>query len=135
MPESKEFGEIILDIELKVLEEGSKIVLNNLFFQHASSELEPASLAELNRVVKILKDNTDMRIEIGGHTDNTNSLATNQRLSTNRAKSVVDCIITKGINSNRLEYKGYAFYQPIADNNTEEGRRQNRRVEFKILNN
>jgi len=135
LPESKEFGEIILDVELESLEKGSKIILNNLFFKHASSELEHASLTELNRIVKILKDSPDMRIEIGGHTDNTNSLATNQRLSTNRSKSVVDYLINNGINNSRLEYKGYAFYQPIADNKTEEGRKQNRRVEFKILNN
>ncbi len=134
LPESKEYNEVVLDIELKTLEKGSKVVLKNLFFKYASSELQSSSLAELNKVLKILKENPQMRIEIGGHTDNTNSLATNQKLSTSRAKAVVDYLISKGIDSSRLEYKGYAYFQPIADNNTEEGRRKNRRVEFKILN-
>jgi outer membrane protein OmpA-like peptidoglycan-associated protein len=74
-----------------------------------------------------------MRIEIGGHTDSHGSLAYNTTLSDNRAKSVVEYLIEKGIAADRLEYKGYAFTQPIATNDTDEGRQQNRRVEFKVL--
>lgn len=71
--------------------------------------------------------------EISGHTDNVGSYRANQRLSEARAKSVVDYLVNQGIDSGRLEYKGYSFTQPVADNNTEEGRAQNRRVEFKVL--
>ena len=74
-----------------------------------------------------------MRIEISGHTDNQGSKATNQRLSEARAKSVVDFLISEGVDASRLEYKGYAFDQPVADNSTKEGRAMNRRVEFKVL--
>jgi outer membrane protein OmpA-like peptidoglycan-associated protein len=76
-----------------------------------------------------------MRVEISGHTDNQGSRVTNEKLSGNRAKAVVDYLIKKGIPASRLESKGYAFDQPIAPNDTEDGRQQNRRVEFKVLSN
>ncbi|MFH2140936.1 MAG: OmpA family protein [Bacteroidota bacterium] len=133
LPSDKEYDKVILNISLNSMNEGSTIILKNLFFDYAKSELKSESINELNRVIKMLQDNSTMRIEIGGHTDNQSSLATNQKLSTDRAKSVVDYLISNGIDKNRLEYKGYAFYQPIADNDTEEGKAKNRRVEFKIL--
>lgn len=135
LPANKEYDKIDLDISLNSMKEGSTIILKNLFFDYAKTELKSESINELTRVVKILNDHPTMRIEIGGHTDNQSSLATNQKLSTERAKSVVDYLISQGIDAKRLEYKGYAFYQPIADNETEEGKAKNRRVEFKILSN
>jgi outer membrane protein OmpA-like peptidoglycan-associated protein len=74
-----------------------------------------------------------MKIEIGGHTDSKGTKEYNQRLSENRAKSVVNYLINNGINEKRLKYKGYGESTPIDDNNTESGRINNRRVEFKIL--
>jgi len=74
-----------------------------------------------------------MRIEISGHTDNKGSRVTNQKLSAARAKAVVDYLVKKGGTASRLESKGYAFDQPIATNDTKDGRQQNRRVEFKVL--
>jgi outer membrane protein OmpA-like peptidoglycan-associated protein len=74
-----------------------------------------------------------LKIEISGHTDNVGDAEYNQRLSVARAKAVVDYLISKGIDSSRLSYVGYGFSKPIAPNDTEEGRRLNRRSEFKII--
>ena len=74
-----------------------------------------------------------MTIEIGGHTDGKGSEAYNQRLSENRAKAVVDYLVSKGVDAKRLKYKGYGKTMPVDTNDTEEGRAKNRRVEFKIL--
>ena len=74
-----------------------------------------------------------MRIEISGHTDKTGSEPLNLKLSENRAKAVMDYLIKKGIESSRIEYKGFGSLQSIADNSTAAGRTKNRRVEFKIL--
>ncbi|GAB4281722.1 MAG: OmpA family protein [Marinilabiliales bacterium] len=133
IPKDQLYDKVELNIKMEKISEGSKTILNNIFFDYASSELKKESIAELNRIVQILKDNPSMKIEIGGHTDNQSSLATNQRLSTERAKAVVDYLISKGIDKSRLQYKGYAFYHPIASNDTPEGQAKNRRVEFKII--
>jgi outer membrane protein OmpA-like peptidoglycan-associated protein len=74
-----------------------------------------------------------LNIEISGHTDNIGSAAYNKTLSEDRAKAVVNYLTKKGISADRLTYKGYGFDQPVAPNNTEEGRQQNRRTEFKVL--
>jgi outer membrane protein OmpA-like peptidoglycan-associated protein len=74
-----------------------------------------------------------MRIEIRGHTDGHGSAEYNQRLSENRAKAVVDYLVSKGIDPKRLHYKGYGKSQPVDTNTTDEGRAHNRRVEFHIL--
>ena len=133
IPENQTYDKVELNIGLEKISEGSKTILNNIFFDYAKSDLKQESISELNRIVNILKDNPAMKIEIGGHTDNQSSLATNQKLSTERAKAVVDYLISKGIDKSRLQYKGYAFYNPIASNDTPEGQAKNRRVEFKIL--
>ncbi|MFH1534620.1 MAG: OmpA family protein, partial [Patescibacteria group bacterium] len=118
---------------LKKIEAGKKIVLNNIFFDFAKSTLRPESMLELNRLVELLKDSPTLKIEISGHTDNIGSYAYNIKLSEDRAKSVVNYLISKGISTYRLAYKGYGYNQPIATNYTEEGRQLNRRTEFKVL--
>jgi len=85
--------------------------------------------------VDYLNTNPNLKIEIGGHTDNVGSKAYNKTLSENRAKSVYTYLISKGIDKDRLSYKGYDFSIPIADNATEEGRALNRRTEFKVISN
>jgi outer membrane protein OmpA-like peptidoglycan-associated protein len=91
-------------------------------------------MAELDRLSKLLEQNPKIRIEISSHTDNVGSAAYNQKLSTNRALSVVNYLVDKkGISKDRLEYKGYGFDDPIALNDTDQGRQLNRRTEFKIL--
>ncbi len=122
-----------LDIPLIKVKVGKKVVLNNILFETGKSVLTPGSSAELDRLVGIMEDNAQMRIEISGHTDNTGSEPLNNRLSESRAKAVVDYLVQKGVDQNRLEFRGYGPSQPIADNSTAAGRKQNRRVEFKIL--
>jgi len=133
IPSATEYQEIEKDIALNNIKKDVKIILKNVFFETGSAKLKPASYAELGRLTKMMNDMPAMRIEISGHTDNQGSKATNQRLSEARAKAVVDFMISEGIDASRLEYKGYAFDQPVADNSTKEGRAMNRRVEFKVL--
>ncbi len=133
IPAATNYQEITKDILLNKMDIGSKIILKNIFFDYAKATLRPESFPELERLVKLLTDFPTSRIEISGHTDNRGSRTTNQRLSENRAKAVVEHLISKGIDAKRLEFKGYAFDQPVATNDTDEGRQQNRRVEFKVL--
>lgn len=121
------------NFQLNRIDVGAKMVLNNIFFETNKATLKTESAAELERVAKLLIENPTIRLEISGHTDNVGSYKANQKLSESRAKSVVDYLITQGVASGRLEYKGYSFNQPIAENTTPEGRAQNRRVEFKVL--
>jgi len=88
------------------------------------------SFAELERVKKFLLEHPDIKITIEGHTDNIGSLSYNMQLSLARAKAVRDWFIKNGIDEKRLKYKGYGPKKPIAQNDTEDGRSQNRRVEF-----
>ena len=123
----------VLKIELEKIKSGRSVVINNVFFDTDKSMLKPESNAELKVLAQFLRDNADVRIEIGGHTDNTGSEERNRELSRNRAKSVYDFLVQSGIDAARLSFKGYASSKPIADNNTEEGRAKNRRTEFKVL--
>ncbi len=113
--------------------ENKPIILNNIFFDYDQSILKPESYYELDRLVALLKELSNTSIEISGHTDNKGLSNHNTLLSEQRAKSVVDYLVKMGINPNRLITIGYGKDNPIADNNTDEGRAKNRRVEFKIL--
>ncbi len=124
---------ITLDVPLSPLTAGSTIALRNIFFNTASFELLPASNAELDKLVQLLKTNPTLRIELGGHTDNVGADAANLTLSENRAKAVRDFVITKGIDATRITAKGYGETVPVATNDTEEGRAANRRTEVKVL--
>jgi outer membrane protein OmpA-like peptidoglycan-associated protein len=96
--------------------------------------LRDESIAELDRLERLLNANPTMRIEISSHTDNVGSAAYNEKLSLNRAQAVVDYLVNKKkMSKDRLEFKGYGFEQPIAPNDTDQGRQLNRRTEFKIL--
>lgn len=133
--EKAKYEEITRNIELKPIEKGAKVVLNNIFFETGSATLSQESHIELNKAVELLKANPKMVVEVGGHTDNVGSDETNMTLSHNRAKSVRDYIVNAGITSNRLQAKGYGETEPVANNETEEGRSTNRRTEFVILDN
>ena len=133
IPESAAFSEVTLNINLNKMNVGSKTILRNIFFDYASDSIKTESIAELENVYNLLNENPNMRIEISGHTDNQSSLETNTKLSSARAKAVANYLVIKGIAANRLESKGYAFSQSVASNDTEDGRKKNRRVEFKIL--
>ena len=110
-----------------------KFVLKNIFFATDKFDLQPESEIELDRLVKVLETNPKLKIEVGGHTDNQGSESHNLTLSDNRAKAVRDYLISKGIAADRLTSKGYGQSVPIATNDTPEGRRQNRRTEFTIV--
>jgi outer membrane protein OmpA-like peptidoglycan-associated protein len=122
-----------MNMTLNKVKVGKKVILNNILFQLGKSILTTGSYSELDKLVKMLEDNPGMKIEISGHTDNTGSPVVNAKLSTERARAVVDYLVQKGISSARLTYRGYGSDQPITENNTEAGRSKNRRVEFKIL--
>ncbi len=118
---------------LKKVEVGIKVVMDNIYFETGKAVLRPESFEALDQVLRFLENNPTMKLEISGHTDNTGSLRINQKLSRDRAKSVVDYLISDGLSADMLEYEGYADTQPITPNDTREGRKQNRRVEFKVL--
>ncbi len=121
------------DLYIKPITKASKIILQNILFDFDSWKLKSASYSELDKLVLFLKNNPKVKIEVGGHTDNKGSSDYNMELSEKRAKAVAEYIISKGIDPQRVSYKGYGYTQPIADNSTEEGRRLNRRTEIKII--
>ncbi len=123
------------DIYLQPIETGGVVVLKNIFFDFDKSDLKPESQVELNRLNDLLNQNKTMKIEIGGHTDNKGTAEYNQKLSENRARSVYEYLVNKGIDKTRLSYKGYGLTKPMATNDTEEGRAINRRTEFKVISN
>jgi len=104
-----------------------------VFFDFGKSSLSPSSYPELNRAVRLMKAVPSMQVEIAGYTDNIGSDDVNMRLSQQRANAVRDYIIQQGIDSGRVSAKGYGKDSPIADNSTDEGRAENRRVEFVVL--
>lgn len=112
---------------------GKSIVLKNILFAYGSADLLPSSYDELDRLAGQLTQMADIKIEVSGHTDNQGTSATNKILSENRAKAVVDYLKRKGIDGKRLTFKGLGETKPIASNETEEGRKMNRRVEFKVV--
>lgn len=126
-------SKVTANFQLDKIDVGAKMVLDNIFFETNKATIKPESTTELERLANLLIENPTIRLEISGHTDNVGSYRANQKLSESRAKSVVDYMVSKGVGSSRLEYKGYSFNQPIADNSTAEGRSKNRRVEFKVL--
>ena len=135
LADTASYQEYIKDVALNKLKAGTKVVLKNIFFDYDKATLRNESIAELTRLVRIMEEYPKLKIEIGGHTDSRGSDEYNNRLSKDRAGSVVNYLIEKGIDTNRLTFKGYGKSQPIATNDTEEGRQENRRVEFKIISN
>ena len=114
--------------------QNTSIVLNNIYFDFDKSDLQQGSFVELDRVVKFLNDNPNVKIEISAHTDNKGSDDYNLSLSQKRAESVVAFLSGAGIDPVRLIAKGYGESVPIGDNSTDEGAGKNRRVEMKVMN-
>ncbi len=109
------------------------VVLRNIFFKTGSAELLPTSTNELQKLLKLLNDRSELRIQINGHTDDVGSDEANQALSEARAKSVYDWLVSNEIPAERLSFKGFGEGQPIDSNDTDEGRKNNRRTEFQIV--
>ena len=122
-----------IDIPLQPIEANAVLVLKNIFFDLNKFELKPESQVELDEVVRLLKDNPTVKVQINGHTDNSGKTTDNLTLSENRARSVMAYLVSKGINAGRLSAKGWGDTQPISDNTTAEGRAQNRRTELKVI--
>ncbi len=121
------------NIPLLPIKVGESVVLKNIFFDTDKFELKPESTTELEKLTDLLNKNPKMEIEISGHTDNVGEDKYNQILSENRAKAVYDYLINHGIAKERLSYKGYGVSKPIDTNQTEQGRANNRRTEFKVI--
>jgi OOP family OmpA-OmpF porin len=121
------------DLYLQPIEVGLTVRLKNIYFDFDKATLKSQSFVELNKVVDFLKQNQTVEIEISGHTDNKGSDDYNLNLSQGRSQSVVDYLVGQGIESFRLTAHGYGEGKPIDSNDTEEGRANNRRVEFTIL--
>lgn len=121
------------DIYLQPIEVGVTVRLKNIYFDFNKTTLKAESYEELNKVVDFLKQNPSVEIEIAGHTDNKGSDDYNLNLSQGRSQAVVDYIVSQGIEGHRLTARGYGESKPIDTNDTEEGRANNRRVEFTVL--
>jgi len=135
LPDSADFKEVYKIIRLKKIKIGKSIILRNIFFDFDKFTIRSESEAELTRLYELLQENPDIKVEISGHTDNRGDDDYNQKLSENRAKAVVDWLINKGIPQSRMIYAGYGEKEPVATNETDEGRQENRRTEFKIIEN
>jgi outer membrane protein OmpA-like peptidoglycan-associated protein len=121
------------DVPLDAIRVGSMVVLHNVFYASDSYELEEVSRTELNRVYDFLLANPAIGVEISGHTDNTGTPEHNQHLSEQRAQRVVDYLLDRGMDPSRMKAAGYGEKEPVADNDSEEGRALNRRTELKII--
>ena len=143
--QNESYKEVEKNVDLKKVKVGESIVLRNIFFDLNKFTLRDESQNELMRLTKLMNENPSLKIEISGHTDSRGSAAYNKELSKNRAKEVVDYLIGKGISKDRLVYAGYGEEQPIktdADiaklqrkSEIEDAHQENRRTEFKILEN
>ncbi len=133
IPKLDHYVEYTDEVCLNRLKKGTTIVLRNVFFDVDKATLRKESEDELERLEKILKQNPDIKIEIAGHTDSDGSDDHNLKLSDARAKTVVDYLITKGINKDMLKWKGYGESQPQVPNDSPENKQLNRRTEIKIL--
>lgn len=129
----EDFQPIELNITLAPIEKGRSFVLNNIFFDTGKWELGEKSRAELDELAAFMQDNPQVKGEIAGHTDNVGEKKANMELSLKRARAVYDYLVAKGIDPQRLTYKGYGDTRPAVPNDSEENRQLNRRIEFKFL--
>ncbi|MBN2758134.1 MAG: OmpA family protein, partial [Bacteroidales bacterium] len=137
LTEQKDQAEIIQNFTLisyvEIINNQHIIPLKNVFFNHNQSKLKAESYSELNRLILFIKKNHDLKIEISGHTDNSGTSNYNMKLSQKRAEAVLQYLVKNGCKSSNLVAKGYGETKPVDDNETDEGKSKNRRVEFKVL--
>lgn len=113
----------------RMMSEG-KFITYGITFDVGKSSIKPESMGEINRIVKLMTDNPDLKFSVEGHTDSTGNEASNQTLSEQRSQAIVAKLVELGISADRLTASGKGQSSPIADNSTDEGRAKNRRVEF-----
>jgi hypothetical protein len=121
--------EITANDMLDALNKDGYIALN-ILFETGKFTIQNESLPIVDQIAELLKSDLTLNISIEGHTDNVGDAASNKKLSSDRAKSVMDALISKGIDKTRLSFTGWGQEKPVADNRTEEGRAKNRRVEI-----
>lgn len=124
-----------VDIALHPIEAGASVILKNIFFDSKQFTLKPESVYELDKLVRLMTENPNMKILISGFTDNVGKPADNLLLSLNRSKAVVNYLLSKGIPAQRLSSKGFGETNPVAGNSTEQGRALNRRTEMQVVSN
>jgi outer membrane protein OmpA-like peptidoglycan-associated protein len=136
MAETKSITEpFILTLELEPVKLGAEMNLYNIYFQTDSFAILPQSVPELQKLSGFLQNNSLLKIEIQGHTDSSGDSTKNQKLSEQRAQSVVEYLIGSGIEKQRMSSKGFGDTKSIETNETIEGRRLNRRTTIKIIGN
>ena len=121
------------DFFVMPLEVGQSVDIENIYFETGKSKLKPESYRSLNALVDFFNEYPNVKVLVGGHTDNTGSMAVNKRLSKARAQAVADYLIGQGIGSDRFQSEGYGPTKPKASNKTKQGRAMNRRVDFTIM--
>jgi len=122
-----------VDLKLQKLEVDALLSLKEINFESNSFKLSEGSFIELRRVIKLMKENPKLAVEIAAHTDDVGSAAYNKNLSDKRSNSIVEFLVENNIVSNRFVARGYGESQPLLANDSEENRAKNRRVELKIL--
>lgn len=131
VPPNTQSKDIKKDIDLFPTKGGTTRLL--VFFDYDKTELKTDSKPDLSRAIEFLRANSALRVEISGHTDDKGDEAYNKKLSQGRAESVRRHLVSNGIDESRLVAKGYGEEQPLGDNNTDEGRAKNRRVDMKVI--
>ena len=121
------------EITAETLRPGQKLQVSQLYFDADSTEAKPESYPALDEIADFLKENTGIKIEVGGHTNNVPPDEYCDKLSTARANSVATYIVKQGVPEDRVYYRGYGKREPKYTNRTEDGRRRNQRVEIKVL--
>jgi outer membrane protein OmpA-like peptidoglycan-associated protein len=124
-------GSVTFDLTIEI-QPPKTYTLKNVLFDFGKASLRKESFETLNDLVEYLKLKPKMTIEIGGHTDNVGTPESNLKLSQERAESVRNYIISKGVSGSRVTAVGYGQSVPVADNSSDEGRQKNRRTEVKI---
>lgn len=139
VPKQPEYSSMEKNVVLEKVKAGASIVLNNIFFDSNKATLRKESNPEIEKLVKLMKDYPDLKVEVAGHTDNKGAAAANMKLSQLRSQSVVNAVVKKGIDKSRFVARGYGASKPIAPNTLKNGKpdvkgmQMNRRVELKIL--
>jgi outer membrane protein OmpA-like peptidoglycan-associated protein len=133
--QSVEMSALELNFKLQPIEIGAVVNLKSVLFEIGTTTLLEESYSELNVVVDFLKTNPKVEIELEGHTDNRGDAKKNLELSQQRVDKIKSYLVSKGISGRRIKGKGFGGSRPIATNDSEEARRLNRRVEFRIVKN
>lgn len=131
--DSANIGPVKRNILLEKIDVGKSYTINDILFATNSYQVNDTIKAVLNEFADYLSQNPKLTVTIEGHTDNVGNPADNLILSQNRAKSIYDYIVGKGIDKSRLSFKGYGETKPIANNGTAEGKAKNRRTVFKVI--